>query len=61
VVTTTAPFAVVADPPEVRPGETATFRALVVDARRRTTGAQRAVFSTPELRALVVHFLKGPQ
>ena len=35
------------------------FRALVVDARRRTTGAQRAVFSTPELRALVVHFLKA--
>jgi hypothetical protein len=37
------------------------FRVLVVDASRRTTGsAQRAVFSTPELRALVVRFLKGP-
>jgi len=36
------------------------FRALVVDAGRRTANAQRAVFSTPELRALVVRFLKGP-
>jgi hypothetical protein len=35
------------------------FCALVVDAGRRTASAQRAVFGLPELRALVVHFLKG--
>ena len=35
------------------------FRALVVDAGRRTANAQRAVFGVPELRALVVRFLKA--
>ena len=35
------------------------FCALVVDADRRTISAQRAVFGVPELRALVVRFLKG--
>jgi hypothetical protein len=38
------------------------LRLLVVDARRAgEESARRAVFSTPELRALVVRFLKGPQ